>query len=132
MNITYRETREIAPSALESLFLAVNWESGQYPDLLCEAMRNSHRVCTAWDGDKLIGLLNAMSDGVMNAYFQYMVVHPDYQSQGVGRELMSVMLDGYKHLHRKALIAYDTAVGFYESMGFESGGGKHAMMMSSF
>ncbi|WP_147822479.1 GNAT family N-acetyltransferase [Salidesulfovibrio onnuriiensis] len=130
MDIKYSETKDLTPAELESLFLSVDWESGRYPDLLCTAMRNSHRVCTAWHEGRLVGLLNSLSDGVMNAYFQYMLVHPDYQQQGVGRGLMRRMLDGYAHLHRKALIAYDSAVGFYESMGFEAGGGKHPMFLS--
>jgi len=65
---------------LQDLFLSVQWSSGNYPDQLQIAMTNSHRVISAWNGDQLVGLINALSDGVMTAYFHYLLVHPDYQS----------------------------------------------------
>ena len=73
---------------LEELFLSVEWSSGHYPDKLEIAMRNYATVYTAWDGDRLIGLLSAMDDGVMTAYIHYLLVRPEYQGRGVGKQLL--------------------------------------------
>lgn len=57
MNIRYDENKEIDKESLQELFLSVGWDSGNYPEKLQEATRTSHRVVTAWDGNKLIGLI---------------------------------------------------------------------------
>ncbi len=81
-------------------------------------MENSHSVVTAWDGEKLVGLINALSDGVMTAYFHYMLVRPDYQGHGIGKQLMFAMLEMYRDYKTKVLISYPGVELFYESFGF--------------
>ncbi len=49
MQITYQETKTFTPAALERLFLAVQWESGRFPEKLARAMQNSIHVISAWD-----------------------------------------------------------------------------------
>jgi len=119
MSIEYRDVKEFTARDLEELFLSVEWSSGKYPDKLVTAMKNSDRVYSAWDGDRLVGLINALSDGIMNVYFHYLLVRPDYQSRGIGKALVMKMLDVYKDYARKALIAYKDEAGFYESCGFK-------------
>jgi len=73
-------------------------------------MRNSGSVFTAWDGNKLIGLINVLDDGVMTAYIHYLLVDPDYQNRGIGRRLVQLVLEEYRdflqlfHSVRKSLI----------------------------
>ena len=67
MNIEYKETHDFTREQLEELFLSVEWSSGHYPDKLVIAMKNFKTVISAWDGDKLIGMICAMDDGIMNA-----------------------------------------------------------------
>ena len=118
MEIIYRDTHELTPADLEELFLSVEWSSGHYPDKLSAAMRNYETVFTAWDGDSLVGLICAMDDGVMTAYVQYMLVRPEYQGRGIGRELMERTKTVYRDYLRFALISYNDRTGFYESCGF--------------
>jgi len=67
MNIIYSDIKDIEINQLQSLFASVQWDSANYPEKLRQAIRNSHKVITAWDGDTLVGLMNALSDGVMIA-----------------------------------------------------------------
>lgn len=60
MAIVYQETREFTARQLEALFLSVHWESGRYPEKLVRAMRNSQQVISAWDGERLIGLIRGL------------------------------------------------------------------------
>lgn len=63
-DIQYKTTKEFSENALKDLFLSVNWSSGNYPEKLVIAMENSSSVFTAWDGEKLVGLINVLDDGI--------------------------------------------------------------------
>jgi hypothetical protein len=78
MSIVYRETRDFSRDELERLFRSVEWSSGHFPDKLAAAMKNFATVFSAWDGEKLAGMVCAMDDGVMNAYVHYLLVDPEY------------------------------------------------------
>ncbi|REB08092.1 N-acetyltransferase [Sporosarcina sp. BI001-red] len=120
MSIMYTSNKDqLTKDNIQQLFLSVEWESASYPNDLYNAIFNSHSVVTAWDGGRLIGLANAMSDGSMAVYFHYVLTDPDYQGQGVGKEIMKMMLEKYHDMHTKVLVSYPKAVGFYESLGFE-------------
>jgi GNAT superfamily N-acetyltransferase len=130
MEIQYTNTKEFDKTQLQDLFLSVQWSSGNYPDQLQIAMRNSDKVISAWDGDKLVGLVNALSDGIMTAYFHYLLVRPEYQAKGIGEQLMSRILNNYKDYARKVLIAYDKEIPFYQKCGFEIGKDKTPMFVT--
>ncbi|AFM39476.1 acetyltransferase [Desulfosporosinus acidiphilus SJ4] len=121
MEITYKTTKDFTVEQLQDLFLSVKWSSGNYPDKLQVAMKNSHSVVSAWYGEKLVGLINCLSDGAMTAYFHYLLVRPEHQNQGIGKELVNSMLKSYEKYARKVLIAYDTEIGFYKKCGFDIG-----------
>lgn len=55
--ITYTEEKSFTPQQAADLFLSVRWVVGKYPDRLYKALMNSSRVISAWDGDRLIGLI---------------------------------------------------------------------------
>lgn len=131
MGIEYKNTKHFTAAELQALFLSVNWSSGQYPDKLVTAMQNSGTVFSAWDGGRLVGLLNALDDGVMTAYVHYLLVHPDYQGKGIGQALTRQMLAHYQGYLRIVLIAYDNGIGFYEQCGFAAGEGKTPMFVTS-
>lgn len=69
MEIEYKQTKDFTADELQKLFLSVHWESGNYPEKLVRAMHNSTRVISAWDGDKLVGLVRALDDGETVAFF---------------------------------------------------------------
>lgn len=131
MNITYKSVKKFSPEALQELFLSVNWSSGHYPNKLVIAMQNSGSVFSAWDKDKLIGLINVLDDGAMTAYIHYLLINPEYHGKGIGRELTLKVKEKYKDYLRIVLIAYDKEIGFYENMGFEKGEDKTPMFITS-
>ena len=81
-------------------------------------MRNFKTVYSAWDGDKLVGMICAMDDGVMNAYVHYLLVRPEYQGQNIGKQLVEKMKEHYRDYLRIVVVAYNKEVGFYENCGF--------------
>ena len=130
MDITYGDAARVEVAELQSLFASVQWDSANYPDKLFQAIRNSHHVISAWDGKRLVGLMNALSDGVMTAYFHYLLVRPEYHGKGIGRSLVKQMLDHYADYARKILIAYEQEAEFYKHCGFELGDGKVPMFVT--
>ena len=94
------------------------------------ALKGSHHVITAWNGDKLVGLMNALSDGIYECFFLYLVVHPAYQKKGVGQKLVELMLHEYRDYARKTIIAYDYAVEFFQKCGFEVGENTRPMFLT--
>ena len=117
--ITYKEIHEFKKEDLQDLFLSVEWSSGHFPEKLQIAMRNFETVIAAWDGDKLVGMICAMDDGIMTAYVHYLLVRPDYQDKGIGRKLVSRVKEIYEDYLRIVVVGYDDEVQFYENCGFE-------------
>ena len=131
MNIKYKEKKEFTAKELQNLFLSVNWSSGHYPDKLVIAMKNSGSVFSAYDGEKLVGLINVLDDGVMTAYIHYLLISPEYQHIGIGAQLIKMVENKYQSYLRIVLIAYEKEVGFYEHCGFKSGEEKVPMFITS-
>lgn len=117
--ITYIEKHDYNKEELEDLFLSVEWSSGKYPEKLVIAMKNFKTVFSAYDSNKLIGMICVMDDGIMNAYIHYLLVNPLYQDKGVGKRLVELVKDKYKDYLRIAVIGYYKAEGFYKKMGFK-------------
>jgi GNAT superfamily N-acetyltransferase len=130
VSISYRNTKEFNRTQLQELFLSVKWDSAKYPDRLRTAIKNSDSVYTAWDDEKLIGLINALSDGNLNVYFPYLLVRPQYQGTGIGKRLVALMIEQYKGCVRKSVIAFDEQVKFYERCGFRVGSGTSPMFIN--
>ncbi|CCO25060.1 GNAT family N-acetyltransferase [Maridesulfovibrio hydrothermalis] len=131
MAISYSWTKNFKTEELEELFLSVEWESGKYPAKLQKALLNSHKVYSVWDGERLIGMINSMTDTVLTVYFQYLLVHPDYQGHGLGKKLVGEMLEIYSDIPRKILISVEEQVGFYQHCGFTHHTDKAPMFVST-
>ena len=129
--IEYKDIKTFTEKELERLFLSVEWSSGHFPDKLKTAMENFSTVYSAWDGEKLIGMICAMDDGIMNAYVHYLLVDPEYHGQTVGRTLVEMIKEYYKDYLRIAVIAYNDELHFYENCGFSKADGASPMFITS-
>lgn len=130
-HVRYRETKDFTERELERLFLSVGWESGRYPEQLRRGMKNSGVVISAWDGEKLIGLVRGLDDGETVAFLHYLLVDPAYQGSHIGQELMERILEKYRHmLHVKIMPSDPKTIPFYERFGFVAGGGYTAMELN--
>lgn len=131
MSIEYKDTHSFLQEELKDLFLSVEWSSGHFPEKLVVAMKNFKTVYSAWNEDKLVGMICAMDDGIMNAYVHYLLVNPKYHGQGIGRTLVDMMKKHYKDYMRIAVIAYDNEAHFYENCGFEKSNDASPMFITS-
>ncbi len=120
--ITYRNDSNFPREQVLALYESLEWSSAQKPELLLKALRNSHTVITAWDGDRLVGLGNAISDGFLVVYYPHLAVLPEYQGQGIGTEIVKRMKKRYQGFHQQSIIADGRAIDFYKKSGFVNAG----------
>ena len=130
MMITYKDIKTFQEKDLKDLFTSVGWVSANYSDRLVKALANSGTVISAWDGDLLVGLINLLDDGELTAYAHYLLIRPEYQHKGLGRELLSRVKEKYKNYLYLVLIAENKElVSFYEKQGFRATEGSSPMMI---
>ena len=109
------------------LYAANGWSSADKPIQLMAALRNSHALVTARRAGRLVGIGNAISDGHLVVYYPHMLVNPAFQGQGIGRQMMVVMLQKYAGFHQQMLTADGRAIAFYQSLGFVRAGKTESM-----
>lgn len=122
MNIKISEKRDISIVQILELYNANKWSSAEKPIKLQNGLLNSHSLISAWDGDKLVGLGNAISDGHLVVYYPHLLVLPNYQGHGIGRMISDRFQEKYKNFHMQTLTADGKAIDFYKKVGFERAG----------
>ena len=50
--------------------------------------KGSNIVLTAWDGDKLVGILRGWTDGAYDGYVCDLAIAPTHQKSGIGKALL--------------------------------------------
>lgn len=90
---TIREgTNGIDGATLRTLYEAVGWCNSSLPVWQNEkfeiAMNNSAWAFTVWDNDTLIGMARVVSDKVMVASIQDLIVLEQYRNMGLGKKLV--------------------------------------------
>jgi len=131
MTATVSLTDNIGADEVISLYRANGWSSAKKTILLLAALKNSHSLVTARLEGRLVGIGNAISDGHLVVYFPHMLVHSDAQRQGIGRQMMTLLLDKYAAFHQLMLTADGDAIDFYKSLGFSRAGKTESMWIYS-
>lgn len=108
---------------LVSLYRSVHWAQADCPEDLHRAVSQSQWVATAWHQGRLVGLLRVLTDGVFTAFFKDFLVHPDYQHQGIAKELMDRYDVEFGDYHDQiAVLDTEWAKEKFEKRGFRTEG----------
>ncbi|HAO11703.1 MAG TPA: GNAT family N-acetyltransferase [Planktothrix sp. UBA8407] len=108
---------------LDKLFEAVSWMTRDHENMKI-ALKHSFLVVTLWfvtpTQKQLIGFTRAVSDHVYNATLWDVVIHPNFQNQGLGKSLIQYTLEQLQlqHIENITLFAGSKAVNFYHNLGF--------------
>ena len=103
------------------LYRSVNWLNyTNQPDMLKKALKHSICNIIARESSRIIGIIRVVGDGHSIIYIQDLIVHPDFQRQGIGKALLNAIDLQYPEVYQKVLLTDATATNalFYESCGY--------------
>lgn len=88
------------------------------PEVFQGMIDNANIVITAWDNNKLVGIARALSDLVYVTYLADLVVHENYQQQGIGKQLLDLTQAQTSPDCMMVLLAAPQANDYYPKLGF--------------
>jgi len=89
------------------------------PSDLKVAFSNSMFKCFVYDSGRLIAVGRALADGRDCSYISGVAVHPDYQGLGIGKEVVSKLVNLSKDHKKIILYAAPGKEPFYRKLGFK-------------
>jgi ribosomal protein S18 acetylase RimI-like enzyme len=118
--LTYQDDLTgVTEAMLEGFF--EGWPSPPTPATHLRLLRGSGMVAIARDGDRVVGFVTAITDGVLSAYIPLLEVLPEYRHRGVGCALVERLVARLSHLYMIDLMCDGGVVPFYERLGFVPG-----------
>ncbi|WP_010306651.1 GNAT family N-acetyltransferase [Synechococcus sp. CB0101] len=124
LSLVLSTEREIDLYELEQLCDAVGW-SRRPLRRVRKALENSLLVVGLWRHDprlpRLVGFARCTGDGVIEATVWDVAVHPLYQGVGLGKQLMTYVIDLLRdqQVERVTLFADPGVVDFYGAQGWQ-------------
>ncbi|MEZ4669405.1 MAG: GNAT family N-acetyltransferase [Anaerolineae bacterium] len=106
----------VSPDHLQGFF--VGWPNPPASETHLRILQGSDAVVLALnENGAVVGFITAISDGVSAAYIPYLEVLPDYQHQGIGSQLVQLMLEKLRHLYMIDLTCDPNLQSFYARFG---------------
>jgi hypothetical protein len=101
------------------------WPQAPSPAQHLAVLRGSHRSVVAVDAacDRVVGFVNMLSDGVLTAFVPWLEVLASHQGQGIGSELMRLVLDGTEGFYSVDLLCDPPLVPYYARFGMSAASG---------
>jgi GNAT superfamily N-acetyltransferase len=99
----------------------VGWPNPPSPETHLAILQRSDAVVLALDDEtgRVIGFINALSDGVLSAFIPLLEVLPDYQGRGIGQELVRRMLALLGDLYAVDVMCDADVQPFYARLGMQ-------------
>jgi len=88
------------------------------PKDLALVFPNTMFKCFVRDGDRLVGAGRALADGLDCSYIADVAVHPEHQGAGLGKAIISKLVELSKGHKKIILYANPGTEGFYARLGF--------------
>lgn len=113
--------KKIPSHDLRELFIAVGWSDGTENENMIRNFNipfiNSTFVVSAWDNQKLVGVIRVLSDKIIRSIVYDLVVLPEYQNQGIGTMLLKKCLQKYPDT-AWLIETTEKNVSYYKQFGF--------------
>lgn len=115
--ITYTcNVDSIGPEQLSGFF--EGWPNHPSPQKHLEILQGSYKSWLAMDGQRCVGFINAISDGILSAFIPLLEVLPEYRGDGIGSELIRQMEASLAHIYSLDIVCDDGVANFYQGHGF--------------
>ncbi len=79
---------------------------------------NSNLVVTAWYNEQLVGVCRCITDWVWCCYLSDLAVDPQYQKNGVGKQLIQLAKEKVGDETMLLLLSVPSAMNYYPKIGF--------------
>ena len=93
------EWKDLPINQLHSLFMSAGWiREPETPGMIQNfnlPFINSTLVISAWHEKKLVGVVRVLSDKIIRSTVHDLVVDPEFQSKGIGGELLKRCIQTY-------------------------------------
>jgi predicted N-acetyltransferase YhbS len=122
VNLQYETSRPIsADEFIDLLKRSTLAERRPIDDRECiQAMlQHANLLCTAWDGEKLVGIARSITDFKYCCYLSDLAVDEKYQKQGIGKQLIRLTRSKLGHQAKVILLSAPKAETYYPKVGFE-------------
>jgi N-acetylglutamate synthase-like GNAT family acetyltransferase len=118
MGFQIKRKPALEPAQINALRTAINWQPSAFDYTL--ALERSFLYYGVLENHNLIGFLNVISDGVSYALIVDMMVHPTYQHQGIGKQLLQTAIQDLQTTNvARVCVMFDESLrDFYTSLGF--------------
>jgi ribosomal protein S18 acetylase RimI-like enzyme len=105
-----------------SLFKSTGWNDTYQltKEELASTLERSFFCVSVYDEQELIGFGRVMSDGILHAMIYEMIIRPEYQRKGIGKEVLSLLVTRCQQSNIRDIQLF-CAKGkreFYEKYGF--------------
>ncbi len=87
------------------------------PTRITAMLAHADLLCTAWDGDILVGVARSVTDFVYCCYLSDLAVDENYQRHGIGRELLRLTQSRLHPAANLILLAAPAARDYYPHIG---------------
>lgn len=120
----YEIKRDI-PTLEEYTYLcdSVGWTNYMNFRVAETSLKNSIYCVTVYYEEQIVGMGRIIGDGAIYFYIQDIVVHPDYQKNGIGNEIMNNLIEYLnQNAPDKAFVGLFASKGketFYDKYGFK-------------
>ncbi|MDG2424891.1 MAG: GNAT family N-acetyltransferase [Phycisphaerales bacterium] len=110
-------TQALGPEELVGFF--EGWPDPPSPETHLEILRNSWAVELAREQTtgRVVGFINAISDGVYSAYIPLLEILPSHRGKGIGQELVRRLLKRCKGFYMVDVCCDEDVVPFYRRFG---------------
>ena len=121
--IEIRIVRRVDREQVKRLYSEAGWwepEDEQASSWIDRMVEGSFCFAGAYAGDRLVGMARAISDGASDAYIQDVTVLRGYRRQGIGRRLITALIECLKEkkINWIGLVAEPGSEPLYERLGF--------------
>lgn len=118
----FKNSEDMTGEKFLELIESVGWEGKETlpAHKLDQALEQVASHYTAWSDNQIAGAVRVMSDGLIFSCIPEILVKPKFQSNGIGKELMKMVIEDYG----TTIIFLGAQSGnetFFEKLGFKKG-----------
>jgi GNAT superfamily N-acetyltransferase len=123
VNLRYETSRQIsADEFIDLLRRSTLAERRPVDDRKCiqGMLQHANLLCTAWDGEKLVGIARSVTDFEYCCYLSDLAVDEKYQKKGIGKELIRQTKSKLGDKTKVILLSAPKAETYYSKIGFDA------------